>query len=295
MMPAFDPNANPERCAAYLSRWLQRPVRLLRASQLTQSTRAAPWRLDVLVGDLERSYVLQVDARGLEYEYNMLKAVELTPIPAPHAYGMDLKGEALGLPCFFSDFMSGEPLLKFLLAGESWAENVYLDAVCLLHSVTETDLGEAASQVNQQPVEDVLTETCAYFDERPHALAEKMMEKLIFEKPVFPPLRFSNGDLWLENFLVQDEKLTGVIDFQGAAFSDPVFEFLLSFFVEPGLQGRGIEGRYCQRLGLDPAILRWYHGLELFETWQWTLETGKSFVQHTTDSLETEIIAWLAA
>jgi hypothetical protein len=86
-----------------------------------------------------------------------------------------------------------------------------------------------------------------------------------------------------------------VIDFQHAAFSDPVFEFLLSFFVEPKLQGRGIEQRYCQRLGLNPDILHWYHGLEFFDTWRWVLSSGSGFVHHTAESLETDLKNWLGA
>jgi aminoglycoside phosphotransferase (APT) family kinase protein len=60
-------------------------------------------------------------------------------------------------------------------------------------------------------------------------------QKLKTEMPALPPVRVSNGDLWLDNFIVTDQKLAGVIDFQGAAFSDPVFEFLLSLssFVLP--------------------------------------------------------------
>jgi aminoglycoside phosphotransferase (APT) family kinase protein len=84
-----------------------------------------------------------------------------------------------------------------------------------------------------------------------------------------------------------------VIDFQHAAFSDPVFEFLLSFFVEPGLQGRGAEARYCQRLGVDPGVLHWYHGLEFFDTWRWVARSGAAFVHHTAESLQADIRAWL--
>jgi hypothetical protein len=69
----------------------------------------------------------------------------------------------------------------------------------------------------------------------------------------------------------------------------------LSFFVSPGLQGRGIEERYCQRIGYDPAILQWYHGLEYLDTWRWVLLTGKGFVHHTAASLEADLEKWLDA
>ncbi|MBN1535692.1 MAG: phosphotransferase [Anaerolineales bacterium] len=102
-----------------------------------------------------------------------------------------------------------------------------------------------------------------------------------------------NGNLWLDNSIVRDGRLAGVIDFQNASFSNPLFEFLLSFFGVPDLQGWGIEHRYCQRIGVDPAILHWYHGLEYFDTLRWVLFTGESFVQHTAENLQLNLKKWL--
>ena len=67
--------------------------------------------------------------------------------------------------------------------------------------------------------------------------------------PDLPEIHFSNGDLWPENLLVRDRRLVAVIDWQHAGFSDPIFEFLLPFFLVPELRGRGIEERYCERMG----------------------------------------------
>ena len=287
----FDPNENREACEKYLSCSLGGTVKIIHASQLTQSTRVAPWRLDVILNGIARSYVIQFDARGLEYEYRVLKAMETVGIPSPRAYGLDLQGEALGVPCFFSDFIVGESLLGPMLNGEPWAETLYFDTVCALHSVTRADLGDL--EVDQQSVDDVLETSWGYFKENPRPLAKVMYQKLKKTQPDISPVRFSNGDLWLDNFIVQGQKLAGVIDFQNAAFSDPIFEFLLSFFVEPKLQGRGIEERFCRRLGYDPAILHWYHGLEFFDTWRAVLQYNEPFVHHTAESLVANIKSWL--
>jgi aminoglycoside phosphotransferase (APT) family kinase protein len=147
--------------------------------------------------------------------------------------------------------------------------------------------------VDEESAEDVLDAAWGYFEEHPHPLAEEMYRRLKETRPEPPPVRFSNGDLWLDNFIVDGQQLAGVIDFQRAAFSDPIFEFLLSFFVEPKLQGHGIEQRFCRRLGYDPAILHWYHGLEYFDTWRGVLQHGQPFVHHTAESLEAAVGAWL--
>lgn len=91
-------------------------------------------------------------------------------------------------------------------------------------------------------------------------LADAAYKKLKEEMPILPALRFSNGDLWLDNFIVRDGKLAGVIDFQNAAFSDPLFEFLLSFFVSPELQGTLLpthrRGPCCSTLVSRAGVFR---------------------------------------
>jgi aminoglycoside phosphotransferase (APT) family kinase protein len=289
----FNPNDIPDRCEGYMSRALGIPVLFLRAEVLTQSTRAAPWRLDIKIDGIERAFVLQVDPRGMEYEYQALKAVEAIPVPTPRAYGLDLQGEALGLPCFFSDFIEGEALLVPLLAGEAWAEDLYLNSVCALQAVTEDDLGEIAQEFEHTSVEDLLEKDYEYLASQSHPLADAAYRKLKAEMPALPGLRFSNGDLWLENFIARDGRLAGVIDFQNAAFSDPLFEFLLSFFVSPKLHGRGIEERFCKRIGVDPAVLPWYRGFEYFDLLPWLVRTGNSFVHHTRANVEANLKQWI--
>lgn len=265
----------------------------MRAELLTKSTREAPWRLDVRVNGVPQSYVLQLDPKDMEYEYRILKAVESIPVSTPHVYGLDLQGEALGVACFFSDFIAGESLLGPMLAGEAWAEELYRNTVCALQAVTEEDLGDVSLGLERNTAEDLLENVYAHLKSRSLPLADTVYRELKTSMPALPPVRFSNGDLWLDNFIVRDGKLAGIIDFQGAAFSDPIFEFLLSFFVSPELKGRGIEERYCQQIGVDPAHLQWYHGLEYFETWHYVLLTGKNFVHHTAESLEANLKEWL--
>ena len=255
----------------------------------------APWRLDVNVNGAAHSYVLQLDARGIGYEYAVLKPMEKVLVPTPCAYGLDLTGEALGVAFFFSDFVPGESLLRPMLAGESWAEELYVNAVSAMHSVTEDDLGAIAPKIKREPVEGVLETAYIYLKGKSLPLADAVYGQLITSMPQVPPLKFSNGDLWLDNFIIRDKKIAGIIDFQGATFSDPVYEFLLSFFVTPELQGRGIEERYCQRLGYDPSILRWYHGLEYSDTWHWVFKTSESFVHRTAQNLAANLQDWLDA
>jgi aminoglycoside phosphotransferase (APT) family kinase protein len=293
-MSNFDPNAHPSQCEKYLSHYLKSRVRFVCAELLTQSTRDAPWRLDVEVGRAARSYVLRLDARRGEHEYEVLRAMESLPIPTPRVYGWDPEGKALGDPCFFSDFVAGESLLKYMLAGEPWAETLYIDTACALQAVTWEQVATVAHRFGDgETAEDFLKAAYDYFRTHPHPLADAVYARLKRTVPALPAVRFSNGDLYPDNLIIQERKLVGVIDFEHAGFSDPIYEFLLPFFVCPELRGRGIEELYCQRMGFDPDTLPWYHALEYFDTWHWVMQTGEPFVHHTADSLGAALTRWL--
>jgi aminoglycoside phosphotransferase (APT) family kinase protein len=290
----FDPKQHRAVCEAYLSRSLAGHVHLIQASPLVKSTREAPWRLDVDVNGVKRSYVLRVDARFGEHEFAVLQAMGSISIPTPNAYGWDPHGDAFGAPCFFYDFIEGDSLLVPVLAGEPWAKQLYLDAVCALQSLTRQQLPTLAGRLDDEvTAQGTLEKAHAYFKAHPHPLAETVYAQLVESMPDFPPSRFSNGDLWLDNFIVRDRQLVGVIDFQHAGFSDPIYEFLLSFFVAPELRGRGIEERYCLRMGFDPDVLHWYHGLEYFDTFCYVISSGEAFVQYTAENLAKAMQAWL--
>ena len=295
-MAAFRPDDHRSQIEGYLGRCLGAPVRLVGARELAKSTRDAPWRLDVEVAGQARSYVLRLESRGIEHEYEVLRAVESLPIPAPRAYGWDPGGEALGVPCFFYDFVEGESLLDPMLAGEPWAEALYIDTACTLQSITRDQLAGVAHRFgDSETAVDVLEDAYAHFQADPHPLADAAYARLKDTLPALPGPRFSNGDLWPDNLIVRDRRLVGVIDWALAGFSDPIFEFLLPFFLRPPLRGRGIEERYCRRMGFDPGLLPWYHGLEFLDSWRWVRVTGEPYEQHTDESLQADLARWLGA
>jgi len=299
-MTTFNPNEHQPQIERYLGQNLGHPVRLVRARELAKSTRDAPWRLDVEVSGQARSFVLRPESRRIEHEYRVLRAVETLPVPAPRAYGWDPAGQALGMPCFFYDFVEGESLLDHMLAGEPWADELYIDTACALQSITRDQLpGAAGLFEDAESAADVLEDAYAYFQANPHPLADAaglagaVYTRLKDTQPVLPEPRFSNGDLWPDNLIVRDRQLAGIIDWALAGFSDPFFEFLLPFFLRPTLRERGIEERYCQRMAFDPALLPWYHGLEFFDSWRWVRVTGEPYEQHTDQSLQANLARWL--
>jgi aminoglycoside phosphotransferase (APT) family kinase protein len=291
----LDPNEHQARCEEYLGRCLKSRVRFLHAERLAKSTRDAPWRLDVEVGGAKCRYVLRFAPRRGEHEYAVLRAVESIPIPTAPAYGWDPEGAAFGVPCYFCDFIEGDSLLKPMLAGERWAEELYVTTVCALQGVTRRQLSAIEDRLaGEETAEAFLEAAHDHFVTDPDPLAGAVYAKLRETMPEAPAARFSNGDLWLDNMIVRDGRLAGVIDFENAGFSDPIYEFLLPFFVSPGLRHRGVEERYCERMGFDARVLGWYRGLEYYDTWHWVRSTGRPFEQHTADGLRSALERWLA-
>jgi aminoglycoside phosphotransferase (APT) family kinase protein len=282
-----------ERYERYLSRCLGTAVTLVRAEELPGGTRSAPLRLDVVVAGNKTSYVLRQGTKDLQREYEVCKALEPAAVPTPRVYGLDTDGTELGIPCFLADFITGESIGIPLRNGEAWAEDLYIDSVCELQALSVSDLGPVAAQLKREAAADVLEEAYAFLKPRSLGTADATYEALVATAPQFPDLRFSNGDLWLDNFIVRDHSLAAVIDFANACFSDPLYEFLLSFFISPDIRNRGIEARYCERIGCDPAMLHWYHGLEYLDTWRWVLKTGHDFEGHSPRTIEADLLRWL--
>ena len=67
---------------------------------------------------------------------------------------------------------------------------------------------------------------------------------------------------------------------------------LLASMMTAGVAGAGIP-LLLRRMGFDPELLPWYHGLELFDSWRWVRHTGKPYEQHTDERLRGGLGRWL--
>lgn len=292
-----DPHSLPvgrDDLAKTLGRILGLPVRAVRARALGASSRETPWQVDLETRQGDQRFLVRLGKGCSANEVAALKAMESHPLPTPKVLHWDPRGEALGTPLFVSTFIDGDPLLAAMKANQPWADALYVDTVCAVQSITAEDLplGSTARMEGSQSALEVLEEGYAMFA-KPNPLAEAAYRRLKETWPGPPGDRFSNGDLWPQNLLVQDDCLVGIIDWQHAGFTDPIFEFLLPFFLVPELRGRGTEEAYCARMGFDPATLAWYHGLEFFDSLRWVLRLGKPYEIHTVESLQRDLTRWL--
>lgn len=256
-----------EDLKALLSRILQTSIRTIEATPLGESSRETPWRVDLKTSAGDKTVLVRLGKSCSYNEAVALSAMEEHPLPSPSLLFWDPEGKDLGIPLFVSAFIHGAPLLDAMKANEPWADALYIDTVCAMQAIAPEDLppGTAALLDGGLSALDVLESAYGMF-RKPNPLADAAYRRLKETCPALPSDRFSNGDLWPENLLVQDERLVGIIDWQHAGFGDPIYEFLLPFFLVPELRGRGTEEAYCERMGFDPRVLHWYHGLEFFDS-----------------------------
>lgn len=282
---------------AYLCRALGEGLQLVSVEQFAVSTRSAPWHIVVASGFGTREFVLRLGEGIEDREVRVMQALEHIPeVPTPRVFGWEPDGGTFGAPCFLCDFIDGESLLAPMLAGEEWAVELYLRTVLQMNAITRDQLsGLGCNLPASRSALEELQNAHQFFLSHPSTLTDKVYAQLSNQIPPFHEPCFSNGDLWLDNLLVKDKQLAGVIDFEQAGFSDPVYEFLLPFFNEPRLRDRGIEERYCGCLGLDSACLRWYHGLEYYDALHYVEKSGEAFNQYSSDRLRAELTRWLNA
>ena len=277
-----------------LERVLGFSARSIRSTALGASSRETPWRVDVETDEGPFRLLVRFGNSCSANEVSALAAMASHQLPTPRVLHWDPDAKALGTPLFVSTFIDGDPLLDAMKAHAPWADALYIDTVCTVQSITAADLppGSTDQLGGTESAIEVLEKGYAMF-ERPNPLAKRAYRRLKEMWTGSPGDRFSNGDLWPENLLVLGNRLAGIIDWQHAGFTDPIFEFLLPFFLVPELRGRGTEEAYCQRMGFDPAILSWYRGLELFDSLRWVLKLGKPYGIHTAESLQRDLIRWL--
>ncbi len=262
---------------------------------LGESSRETPWRIDVETASTTASFVFRHGEGCSRNEAIALHAMAGHPIPTPRLLHWDESGETFGTPIFISEFIEGDPLLPAMKAGEAWAIDRYLDTACALQDIRAEDLpsGAAALFEGGETINEVIEAAYERFAE-PTGLHTRAYRRLIDTQPGIVDTAFSNGDLWPENLIVRGRELAGVIDWQHAGWTDPLFEFLLPFFLVPEVRGLGIEELFCERKGYDPAILDWYHGVEFFDSLAWVLRTGEPYEMHTADTLTADLEGWLS-
>ena len=127
LMPGID----TARLEGVLTEIAQGPARIVGAVELGASSRATPWRIDVDVAGRRDVYVVRYGESVSRAEAAALRAMSNHPLPTPRVLYWDETGRSTGTPVF--------SLLPPMIAGDSWAIDLYIDTACALQAIGVED------------------------------------------------------------------------------------------------------------------------------------------------------------
>ena len=192
---------------------------------------AATYALDLDVAGERRELVVRVftlpehrDGAAAQRYWNAISGIPVTaPVLIPRPVLLDAEGKLLGLPCMVMTRLHGTPLAR-PVNEESWIDQL-AGAMAAIHGVDVTSL-PADYRRNPMPA-DLMD---ARLTRWPPRILEDLWREVAEALREAAPGVISNGvvlthhDFWFGNTLWSGERLTGIIDWDGALIDDPAFD-----------------------------------------------------------------------
>ncbi|MEO8296398.1 MAG: phosphotransferase family protein [Burkholderiales bacterium] len=221
-------------------------------------------------------------------EAALLRSVEPLGLPTPRALWFSDDPQWLGTPFLVCSRCPGDaPLLtrKLLQSGGGdlpVLAREFVDHLARLHSL-DWEHSEFAPFARRVTREEAALQEVAYwadvvaeFAPRPEPLMEWVRRWLVAHAPVAPRVGIVHGDYRLGNFLAQDGRITGLLDWELAHVGDPHDD--LGWALMPDVNGSTdklfgvmdrseVFERYEAASGvrIDPAVIAYYDVLSRYK------------------------------
>lgn len=219
---------------------------------------------------------------GVVTEARLLPTLAALGLPVPQLLagpGADPDAANADAMTSLLSFLPGETLLQVGLSSPEGIEEsgeLLIEAVARLQALTapllETSLGQNLRR------RDLLTELQMITEARGEWLEQPVFQQAVRRlAPVLADiaelLLFSNGDYQPENFLCEDHRLSGILDFESACLEDPHYGFAIyplydiyplykAGFLKKYLRHAGLSAReFAPRLALR-CLWKLQHGIE---------------------------------
>jgi aminoglycoside phosphotransferase len=219
----------------------------------------------------ERRLILRMDYMrgGVEREAAILPLLAKFGLPVPRVLAgpvIDPTQPEAG-PMTILSVLPGQDLLVWgrqaAPARIERAMGLILDGVAMLHGVTERlyrepDAAMLPRKTLHTELQAVIANGGPWFDELIFRQAVDSLLPLV--SSIRTPLAFSSGDYNQGNFLFEDERLTGIVDFSGSCFEDPHVGMAMYWlycwdpFHEAGIVERYLEQRQISFADFAPRL-----------------------------------------
>ena len=176
--------------------------------------------------------VLRKNRHGdVENEVKVFRALKEFGLPVPEVLVEPFKNEEDEYVAILS-LLPGENLQKLGMRsdeGLAQAKELLVQAVITLTSATDFIRKHEVSKIIPnisltKELEDVNVEENPWFKEKVFQNAVQKLKSIL--ENITTPLVLSNGDYQPGNFLAQDGKITGFLDFESLSFQDPIMGFV---------------------------------------------------------------------
>jgi aminoglycoside phosphotransferase (APT) family kinase protein len=169
---------------------------------------------------------LRSDPHSAETEYQLLKQLSAAGLPVPRPYLADESGTIVPGPCLLMEYIEGGRVDK--PADLASFTRQFAAALAALHdcSITRADVPF---------LPDIGVSVRAELAAGPHTSDDVIPESAIRQalRADWPPPQVTDpvvlhGDYWPGNALWRDGQLTGIIDWEDAAFGDPLADVAIA-------------------------------------------------------------------
>ncbi len=255
--------------------------------------------LTYIVSDGDREWIVRrpplghvlATAHDMGREYRVMTALQDTPVPVPVTYGLCDDDSVVGATFYVMEKVGGTPYRRAAELERIGPERTrtiatrLVDTLAALHLVDPADVGLAdfgrpegylARQVSRWKKQL----DASYSRELP--AADELHARLAANIPEESAVGIVHGDYRLDNVLVEDDRLTAVLDWEMATLGDPLSDLALMLVYHrlgasggdmvtdasaaPGfLDEREVIARYAEVTGRDLAGFGWHLGLAAYK------------------------------
>ena len=216
---------------ARIARAIDPRARALHSAALLGGLDAGTYAVDLDVAGERRELIVRVytfpkqrDGSSARRYWRAISGIPATaPLPVPRPVLLDAEGALIGLPCMVMTRLRGSVLAR-PSDEDDWIDQLGA-AVASIHEIDvrglPADYPRAASPI------DLVETRLGYW---PPAILEDLWREVADALRSHAPRVISNGmvlshhDFWFGNTLWSDERLTGIVDWDGAQIDDPAFD-----------------------------------------------------------------------
>ncbi|HET6502250.1 MAG TPA: phosphotransferase family protein [Amycolatopsis sp.] len=290
------PGLDPHRLRAYLDEQSPGLVSGPLSARVVQGGRS---NLTYLVSDGGARWVVRrpplghvlPTAHDMAREYRVITALRTTAVPVPGTVLLCQDPDVLGAPFYVMEFVHGTPyrsdteLAALGTARTRAIADALVDTLADLHAVAPESVGLADFGRPQGFLERQLRRWKKQLDasrSRDLPGIDRLHDRLAGALPGSTEATVIHGDYRLDNVLVDDDRITAVLDWEMSTLGDPLTDLaLLVAYAErdkidldvvsnvssaPGYPSTDeVISRYAERSGRDVSALNWYIGFAFFK------------------------------